>query len=435
MPASAACQWCHRLAPSPARGPSAARTPSSSAAGRSAPGAPTSCARPAWTGSSCSTSDTLGRAPAAAPPGWSAPRAAARGRCASASGPAGSTAASARSSASTPASCRRATSCPCFSEGEVAAASERMAMQHSLGLDVRWLDAAEVDRAQPDDGPRDVTSAAPIARRTATCIRRATSPPTWWRWRWPACRCSSGRSFTGRSDDVRAAGQSPACDQRGHDRHAACRAHRRPGPRGGRRAGWHSDPGRRGQAPGRRHRAAPRPCPVPVPMVFDLSAGLYWRPEDGGMLFGMSNPAEPPGESRGVDVTYLELIRERLAGLVPVTAGLELRRTWAATIDYTPDHLPIIGPAMICGQIVNGVTVASAGGARDDVGSGSSPSRGRRGARRQLAGGGHHRPGAGPVRRRGQSRLATDPIALPFPEHAPRAPDRASPAPGRLSIT
>jgi len=29
-------------------------------------------------------------------------------------------------------------------------------------------------------------------------------------------------------------------------------------------------------------------------MVFDLSAGLYWRPEEGGLLFGMSNPAEPP---------------------------------------------------------------------------------------------------------------------------------------------
>ena len=84
--------------------------------------------------------------------------------------------------------------------------------------------------------------------------------------------------------------------------------------------------------------------PARVPMVFDLAAGLYWRPEEGGLLFGMSNPDEPPGENREVDEEYLAKMRARLAALVPVTAGLGLRRIWAATIDYTPDHLPIIGP-------------------------------------------------------------------------------------------
>ena len=37
-------------------------------------------------------------------------------------------------------------------------------------------------------------------------------------------------------------------------------------------------------------------------------------------------------------------MRERVAALLPATAGVGLRRAWAATIDYTPDHLPIIGP-------------------------------------------------------------------------------------------
>ncbi len=91
---------------------------------------------------------------------------------------------------------------------------------------------------------------------------------------------------------------------------------------------------------------------------------MYWRPEEGGLLFGMSNPAEPPGENRGVDEDYFALMRSRLAQLVPVTAGLPLRRLWAATIDFTPDHLPIIGPARDAdGGPVDGVTVASAGGA------------------------------------------------------------------------
>ena len=42
-------------------------------------------------------------------------------------------------------------------------------------------------------------------------------------------------------------------------------------------------------------------------------------------------------------------MRERLAGFVPVTRDLGLRRIWAATIDYTPDHLPILGPALDAG--------------------------------------------------------------------------------------
>ena len=73
----------------------------------------------------------------------------------------------------------------------------------------------------------------------------------------------------------------------------------------------------------------------------------------------MSNPDEPPGENREVDEGYLAKMRARLAALVPVTAQLGLRRIWAATIDYTPDHLPIIGRA----PGLDGVTVACAASA------------------------------------------------------------------------
>src|SRR6202022_1056192 len=81
-------------------------------------------------------------------------------------------------------------------------------------------------------------------------------------------------------------------------------------------------------------------------MGFDLSGGLYWRLEEGGLLFGMSNPQEPPGPARSIDWTYLEAMRRRLAHFLPVTEGLELRKAWAATIDYTADHQPILGPAL-----------------------------------------------------------------------------------------
>jgi sarcosine oxidase, subunit beta len=177
-------------------------------------------------------------------------------------------------------------------------------------------------------------------------------------------------------------------------------------------------------AGGVRHQVAvtaPHPDldPVRVPMVFDLAAGLYWRPEEKGLLFGMSNPAEPPGPATQIDDGYLAKMRERLAELVPVTRGLGLRRIWAATIDYTPDHLPIIGPALMGDAALNGVTVASAGGAGMMWGPGVA----KAAADVALTGSSDvvdTAPlGMDRFDAEGNSRLATDPIALPFPSSAP----------------
>jgi sarcosine oxidase subunit beta len=187
-------------------------------------------------------------------------------------------------------------------------------------------------------------------------------------------------------------------------------------------------------AGGVRHQVAvtePHPDlrPARVPMVFDLAAGLYWRPEEGGLLFGMSNPDEQPGEAGSVDEAYLARMRERLATLVPVTAGLGLRKTWAATIDYTPDHLPIIGPALGPHGTLAGVTVACAGGAGMMWG----PAVARAAADLALTGTSEvvdpATLGLDRFDDAGRSRLATDPIALPFPEAAPEQ------APGKLTIS
>jgi sarcosine oxidase subunit beta len=100
-----------------------------------------------------------------------------------------------------------------------------------------------------------------------------------------------------------------------------------------------------------------------LPMVFDLGRGLYWRLEEGGLLWGMSNPTETPGPARRIDQPYLRKMQRRLAQLVPATRSLGIRKAWAATIDYTPDHLPILGPAITPeGETLEGMTVASAGG-------------------------------------------------------------------------
>jgi sarcosine oxidase subunit beta len=153
-----------------------------------------------------------------------------------------------------------------------------------------------------------------------------------------------------------------------------------------------------------------------MPMVFDIGAGLYWRLEEGGLLFGWSDPDEQPGEAREIDWAAYERCRARLASLVPLTRGLGLRKIWAATIDYTPDHLPILGPAIRTdGSAVEGVTIASAAGHGMMWGPGVA----RVAADLVLHGTtdlirvddlGLDRFDAD-----GRSRLAADPVALPFP--------------------
>jgi sarcosine oxidase, subunit beta len=165
-------------------------------------------------------------------------------------------------------------------------------------------------------------------------------------------------------------------------------------------------------------------------MGFDLSAGLYWRLEEGGLLFGMSNPDEPPGPAREVDWPYMETMRERLAGFLPVTRNLGLRKVWAATIDYTPDHQPILGPALTAGgDRIEGATVASPGG----HGMMWGPAVAMIAAELALVG----RTALADVGdlgldrfdSEGRSRIATDPIALPFPTIAADRPS-AVPASG-----
>jgi sarcosine oxidase, subunit beta len=98
-------------------------------------------------------------------------------------------------------------------------------------------------------------------------------------------------------------------------------------------------------------------------MAFDMRAGLYWRPEEGGLLWGMSNPAETPGAARELDQAYLKRMRRRLNSLLPPTRGLGLRKAWAATIEYTPDHQPLLGPLVLRdGTDVQGASIASACG-------------------------------------------------------------------------
>lgn len=158
----------------------------------------------------------------------------------------------------------------------------------------------------------------------------------------------------------------------------------------------------------------------PLPMVFDIRSGLYWRQEEGGVLWGMSNPDEVPGEARAIDWSYLRRMQRRLGRLVPITQALGIRKAWAATIEFTPDHMPIIGPVVRRdGAVIDGTTVASACGhgmmwgpsvARIAV---DLATEGETTVIDEVADLGMDR-----FDERGRSRLAADPIALPFPVSA-----------------
>ena len=293
---------------------------------------------------------------------------------------------------------------PAFTEPEVAAARSRIEMQRALGLPVRWLAAGEVDAINPTLAPGATLGASYCTEDGYIAPPRNVAAYT-------AALVASGVTvaertrFTGLSADGRTVRTTRGAVEAGRVILAG-------GPQ---LAAVGDLAGITIPAGGVRHHVAvteEHPAFADTPMVFDVPSGLYWRPEEGGLLFGMSDPDEPPGENRLIDFGYLAQMRSKLAALVPLTGGLGIRRAWAATIDFTPDHLPIIGPAPGYGSVF----VASAGGAGMMWG----PAVARAVADVSLAGAtdvvdvtdlGLDRFDAS-----GRSRLAADPIALPFPE-------------------
>jgi sarcosine oxidase subunit beta len=307
---------------------------------------------------------------------------------------------------------------PCFKPAEVEAAHARIAMQQSLGLPVRWLSADEVDAINPTMAPgctlgasycdEDGYIAPPrnVAAYTAALLGSGVVVAEQTRFG----GLSSGTSVTSGTS-----GTSGTDVQTSRGPVSAGLVVLAGGPQlatVGALAGISIPAG------GVRHHVAvteEHPAFASTPMAFDVPSGLYWRPEEGGLLFGMSDPDEPPGENRVVDFDYLSLMRSKLAALVPLTAGLGVRRAWAATIDFTPDHLPIIGAAP--GR--DRVFVAAAGGAGMMWG----PAVARCAADVALGVASTvvddvSMLGLDRFDASGRSRLPADPIALPFPEKA-----------------
>ncbi|WP_117237205.1 NAD(P)/FAD-dependent oxidoreductase [Thermus sediminis] len=90
---------------------------------------------------------------------------------------------------------------------------------------------------------------------------------------------------------------------------------------------------------------APAPFPHAFPLTVDLGTGFYLRSEGRRLLFGRSNPHEPPGFREGMDWAWLGPTLEAGLARFPFLEGLSLdrRASWWGYYEVTPDHNPILG--------------------------------------------------------------------------------------------
>ena len=88
-----------------------------------------------------------------------------------------------------------------------------------------------------------------------------------------------------------------------------------------------------------------RAIPGDIPLTIDVGSGFYMRKEQQSVIFGMSNPDEPPGYNLQVDWDWLDNVLAAGFARFPILerAGLAEKQCWAGAYEITPDHHPILG--------------------------------------------------------------------------------------------
>jgi sarcosine oxidase, subunit beta len=80
------------------------------------------------------------------------------------------------------------------------------------------------------------------------------------------------------------------------------------------------------------------------PMTIDFHSSFYFHPEGDGVLFGMSDPAAPPGYNTAVDWSFLDRITAVAERRWPLLLDAPVKSAWAGLYENTPDFQPLIGP-------------------------------------------------------------------------------------------
>jgi sarcosine oxidase subunit beta len=83
--------------------------------------------------------------------------------------------------------------------------------------------------------------------------------------------------------------------------------------------------------------------PVSMPMVVDVSSGLYCHKESKGLLMGWADKSVQPGFDQSLDPDYTDSILEKALDRIPKLETAEIANSWAGLYATTPDHHAIIG--------------------------------------------------------------------------------------------
>src|SRR5262249_45093917 len=78
-------------------------------------------------------------------------------------------------------------------------------------------------------------------------------------------------------------------------------------------------------------------------MVIDFETSFYFHREGAGILYGMSDPDEPPGYDLTVKWEFLEKVTPVAVKRLPALADTSIAHAWAGLYEVTPDAMPIIG--------------------------------------------------------------------------------------------
>ncbi|MCK5125939.1 MAG: FAD-binding oxidoreductase [candidate division Zixibacteria bacterium] len=83
--------------------------------------------------------------------------------------------------------------------------------------------------------------------------------------------------------------------------------------------------------------------PPTMPMVVDVSSGLYCHKESKGLLMGWADKDVPAGFDESQDPDYNDNILMRALDRIPQLETAEVANSWAGLYETTPDHHAIIG--------------------------------------------------------------------------------------------
>lgn len=81
------------------------------------------------------------------------------------------------------------------------------------------------------------------------------------------------------------------------------------------------------------------------PFVIEFSTSLYFHPEAAGLIVGMSNHHETPGETYAIDEAFHLETLERALYRLPLLENARIIRQLAGLYEVTPDAHPILGQA------------------------------------------------------------------------------------------